>query len=160
MKKRLSLALCLTLLLSLALPALAADVVRSPQKLSVDGSAADCEVYNIGGYNYFKLRDIAMLLRATGSRFSVDWDEQAQTIRVVTGAEYVPVGGELVKGADKSDTAVPSRQTLMIDGTRSSLSAWNIGDNNFFQLRALGDVLNFKVDYDSATRTMLVDSVS
>ena len=98
MKKLSSLVLALALILALALPAFGAEVVRSPQKLRVDSAAADCEVYNIGGYNYFKLRDIAMLLRATGSRFSVGWDEKTQTIRVVTGAQYSPVGGELAKG--------------------------------------------------------------
>ena len=33
-----------------------------------------------------------------------------------------------------------------------------IGGNNFFKLRDLGTALNFDVDYDGATSTMIVKS--
>ena len=64
--KALRIFLVLTLLFSLAVPALAANVQLSAQKLSVDGKAVDCERYNIDGSNYFKLRDLAFLLNGTG----------------------------------------------------------------------------------------------
>ena len=71
MKKLLPTLLAL-LLFCLALPcASAADVTPSPQKLSVDGTDADCDKYNIDGSNYFKLRDLAYLLSKSDSRFSV-----------------------------------------------------------------------------------------
>jgi len=158
MKRLFALILTLALILALAVPALAADVRLSAQKLTVDGASADCEVYNIGGYNYFKLRDIAWLLRNTPSRFSVGWDEKTKTVSVATGAAYVPAGGELAKGADKSAVAVPSAQRLLIDGAESAMQAYNIGGNNFFQLRELGKALGFGVDYDAQTATMLVTS--
>ena len=50
--------LALILLLGLAVPALAAEVRLSTQKLTVDGKEIDCEKYNIDGNNYFKLRDM------------------------------------------------------------------------------------------------------
>ena len=72
MKKLLSLILALALCLALGAPALAADsVVVSPQNLSVDGKAAECEKYNINGSNYFKLRDMAMLLMGTPAAFGI-----------------------------------------------------------------------------------------
>ena len=110
MKRALS--ILLTLLLALALlpaGALAAQVVASPQNLRVDGRAIDCEKYNIDGSNYFKLRDVAMLLNGTGSSFSVGWDGEKNLISIVTGEDYVPNGSELdLSGGDKSATAVPS----------------------------------------------------
>ena len=63
-------------------------------------------------------------------------------------------------GTDKSSTAKPSTHSLYINGQEVQLEVFNIGGNNFFQLRELGKALNFNVDYDNATRTMLVDSVS
>ena len=160
MKKMLSLTIVLALCLSLVIPAFAAGTaVRSAQKLTVDGVPVDCEVYNIDGYNYFKLRDIAMLLNGTGSQFEVSFDPASKLVSVTTGEAYTPVGGELVVGADKSATAVPSRQTVQIDGsTVDGLSAYNIGGNNFFKLRDLGDALGFGVDFDEATSTMVVTS--
>ncbi len=163
MKKTLSILLSLLLALSL-LPggALAAEVRLSPQSLRVDGKTVECEKYNIDGSNYFKLRDVAMLLSGTGSRFSVGWDAGRKVVSVTTGEAYEPNGSELdLSGGDKSATAVPSTQTLWIDGVeRSDLSAWNIGGNNFFKLRDLGDALGFRVDYDEETNTAVVTSRS
>ena len=161
MKKALSILLILLLALSV-LPAVAlADgpaVVLSPQNLRVDGKVIACEKYNIDGSNYFKLRDIAMVLSDTGSQFSVGWDGEKKVISVVTGESYEPNGSELdLSAGDKSATAVPSTQTLLINGAeRGDLSAYNIGGNNFFKLRDLGDALGFRVDYDKETNTAIV----
>ena len=132
-------------------------VVLSPQKLMVDGVYREVEKYNIDDSNYFKLRDLAYLLSGTGSRFSVGWDSVARTASIRTGELYVPDGSELVITGDHSASAVPSTQTIMINGVvRSDLSAFNIGDYNYFKLRALCDVLNFDVDYDESTNTAIV----
>jgi hypothetical protein len=159
MKRTLSILLVLLLALSL-LPAgaMAADVVLSPQNLRVNGKRIACEKYNIDGANYFKLRDIAMVLNETGSRFSVGWDGEKKVISVVTGEEYEPNGSELdLSGGDKSATAAVSTQTLLINGVeRGDLSAYNIGGNNFFKLRDLGDALGFRVDYDKESNTAIV----
>ena len=161
MKKILSIVLALVLCCSLAPFALAAgaQVVLSAQELRVDGAYVDCEKYNIDGSNYFKLRDLAYLMNGTGSQFSIGWDGEKGVIAIVTGEAYTPVGGELVLGADKSETAVPSAQTITINGeVRDDLSAYNIGGNNYFKLRDLGEAVGFFVDYDPETRTMLVFS--
>lgn len=135
-----------------------AVVQLTKQNLSVNGKAQDTEIYNIDGYNYFKLRDIAKLLNGTGSQFSVDYDATSATVIVKTGAAYEPVGGELERGADKSGSAVPSPQSVKINGQKVSMTAYNIGGNNFFKLRELGTALDFAVDYDEASATMIVTS--
>ena len=163
MKKLISI-LMIALFALFLLPAgvLAADgkVVMSPQNLRVDGKLVECEKYNIDGSNYFKLRDIAMVLDGTGSQFSVGWDEEKKVISVVTGEGYTPNGSELdLSGGDKSASAAPSTQTLLINGeVRSDLSAYNIGGNNYFKLRDLGDALGFHVDYDKPSNTAIVIS--
>ena len=125
----------------------------SSQNVTVDDVAVAPQIYNVNGYNYFKLRDLAMLLKDSGVRFSVSYDESSRTIRIVTGEAYIPVGGELVSGADLSNTCVKSSQNLIINGEPLSLEAFNIGGNNYFKLRDLGDALGFGVDYDEASRT-------
>ena len=154
------LALLLSLVLIIGLlpaPTLAADVALSPQKLTVDGRSVDCEKYNIGGRNYFKLRDLAYLLNGTGSQFGVGYDEATSTVSIATGAPYTPNGTELAAGKDNSATARSSSQTILINGVkRSDLTVYNIGGSNFFQLRELGTALGFEVDYDAATDTAIV----
>ena len=143
MKRSLALLLALLLLAGLT-PALAAKVQLSNQALKVDGRSVSCEAYNIDDENYFKLRDMAMLLNGTAAQFSVGYDEAARAVKIVTGEAYVPVGGELEKGKDMSATARISAQTIYINGReRSDLTAYNIGGekgNNYFRLKDLGNM--------------------
>lgn len=140
-------------------PAQPANAVLSPQKLTVDGANINCEKYNIGGSNYFKLRDLAYVLNGTASQFEVGFDAATSTVSITTGAAYTSNGTELITGADNASTAQASRQTIQIDGVgRSDLTAYNIGGSNFFKLRDLGDALGFEVDFDSATNTAIVRS--
>ena len=158
-----SLSLCLALLLFVSLavtPVRAASPAVQPsrQHFEVDGKTVSAEIYNIDGSNYFKLRDIAMLLKDTPAHFSVGYDEETGLISVESGKSYVPVGGELAPGADKSATCKPSSQSLMIDGYSADLTAYNLGGNNFFKLRDLGNTLGFYVGYDQETDTAMLDS--
>lgn len=131
----------------------------SAQNLEVNGTAVTCEKYNIDGSNYFKLRDIAKLLSGTKSQFEVGWDNASQTISITTGSAYTAVGGELEVRGDLSKQTKVSNQALLIDGAKvSSLSVYNIGGNNFFKLRDLGDALGFTVDFDAASNTAIVES--
>ena len=157
MKKLLPTLLAL-LLFCLALPcASAADVTPSPQKLSVDGTDADCDKYNIDGSNYFKLRDLAYLLSKSDSRFSVAFDAESNAVTVVPGGDYVPVGGELERGKDLSKTAVASKQSVLINGEAvEGISVYNIGGNNYFKLRDLGSALGFTVAFDADANTAVV----
>ena len=133
------------------------SVVLSPQNLTVNGVRKNVEKYNIDGYNYFKLRDIAYLLNGTPAQFSVEWDAEANAARIVSGEPYTANGSELVIGADRSATAVRSPQTIVINGeVRSDLAAFNLAGNNFFKLRDLGEALGFQVDYDAETNTAVV----
>ena len=158
-KAILALALAVVLVLGLGATAFAATTVLSNQNLKVNGVAVDCEKYNIDGRNYFKLRDLAALLNGTNSQFNVDYDSAKKQMIITTGVPYTTTqGDELKLGEDKSATAAPSVQAVVIDGeVRDDLTAYNIGGFNFFQLRELGQALGFYVHYDQATRTALVD---
>ncbi len=136
----------------------APDAVPTSQRLIVDGEEKDTEIYNIEGYNYFKLRDMAALLNGTGSQFGVTYDAERDTVVLSTGEAYESIGGELEKGEDKSDTIVPSAQSIEIDGEKAELTAFNIGGYNFFKLRELGEALGFGVAYDEEADTMTVTS--
>ena len=156
--------LLLSLLLLLSLPAQAAAPVPghievSGQGLLVDGEEKTVQKYNIDGANYFKLRDIAFLLNGTGAQFSVGWDSAAATVTVTGGEAYAPNGGELTVGRDLSASAVPSAQTVWINGAeRSDLSVYNIGNENYFKLRDLGRAIGFAVDFDAEANAAVVDT--
>ena len=159
MKKRIGLFLLCAILMFACLPlgASAARVVLSPQNLTVNGRPVECEKYNIDGSNYFKLRDIAYLLTGTANQFEVGYDPETRTVTITSGQPYTPNGEELVVGMDRSSTAQPSTQSIVINGTvNSDIGAYNLGGNNFFKLRDLGNVLGFTVDYDQASNTAII----
>ncbi len=160
MKKRmLAVFICVCIIISAAPSALAAQVVLSDQKLAVNGTLVNCEKYNIDGNNYFKLRDLAYCLNGTDSSFSVSYDSVKNCVAINSGAFYLSNGAELSAGEDKSSTAIPSLQSILINGKKTAgISVYNIGGNNYFKLRDLGDALGFDVDYDDATRIMSVTS--
>ena len=137
-----------------------ANVMLSPQRLTVDGESVECEKYNIDGSNYFKLRDLAYALNGTGSQVGVGFDAATSTVSIVTGEAYEPTGTEMAVGVDHSSTTQPSAQSILIDSAaHGELTVYNIGGSNFFQLRELGNLLGFEVDYDASTNTAIVLSV-
>ena len=154
--KKVLFCLCMLILCMAACVTAQAAAVPSAQNFQVDGRTVKTEVYNIDGSNYFKLRDIAMLLKGTQSGFSVDYDAGSRMISILSDSNYLPVGGELNTGVDRSATCVSSPQKLLVDGKETKISAYNIGGNNFFKLRDLGRILSFYVGYQEDTKTAVV----
>ena len=75
---------------------LSSTAVVSSQTVLVNGKArSDLKAYNIGGYNYFKLRDLSGALG-----FGVGYDDQTRTIRIESGKQPEAVPARLGKTAD------------------------------------------------------------
>jgi hypothetical protein len=124
----------------------------------VDGQSVSFDAYNIADSNYFKLRDLAYVLNGTGEQFSVTWDGAANTIALTSGAPYTPVGGEMAKKGSAQVKPVSSAATLLIDGNKVGLNAYQIGGNNYFRLRDIGEALDFGVEWDGGRNSILIDT--
>ena len=156
MKKLLPIILTLLLVCIAVSYASAANVVASPQNLSVDGVDADCDKYNIDGSNYFKLRDLAAALKGLDSEFAVTWNAAQQRIDLTSKTAYTPVGGEQAALPAGNKAASLTSAAVYLDGNPLSLTAYSIGGNNYFKLRDLGDALGFGVDWNADTMTMIL----
>ena len=64
----------------------------------------------------------------------------------------------MVQGTTQQATATPTTAAVYIDGVRANLRAYNIGGNNFFMLRDLGEALGFDVGWDEEARAVLISS--
>lgn len=122
----------------------------------LDGRPVSPVGYNIGGNNYYKLRDIAMLLNGTSAQFGITWDKKSRSMDLTPGSPYDAVGGEL--GAQPTENAVAqtSHETIRINGYPAMLTAYNVGGNNYFKLVDLGGALGFSVSYDASSRTVVI----
>jgi hypothetical protein len=142
-----------------ATPAPAANVAKpTASTVFVNGKNIVFDAYNIGGNNYFKLRDLAHALNGTEKQFDVGYDTTTKVITLTSGVAYTEVGGEMEsKGAsDKTPTATTSKITL--DGANVSFDAYNIGGNNYFKLRDIGAAFDFGVDWDGAKNAIVIDT--
>ena len=126
----------------------------SPQTLTVDGVQQDVHAYNVNGSNFVQLRDLAAMLAGTDAKFNVAYDAAKNMVVITTGEAYT--GTVSSDFTDLSDTAVPSPQSIMIDGRMVELSAVNIGGNNYFKLRDLAPFFGLKVNYDEPSNTAQV----
>ena len=125
----------------------------------INGKKVGFEAYNINGYNYFKLRDIAMALNGTGKQFEVKFDGSKNAILITTGSKYTTVGGELkVSGSKSEKPAVPTPSKVYINGKEVQFIAYNIDGYNYFKLRDIGKALNFGVFWDGANNTIRIDT--
>lgn len=98
MKRKLStriVALSLTFLLGASTPLAVAAVsaTASTQKVTVDGTAAAVSAYNVGGSNYFKLRDLASELD-----FGVSYNDSTRTISLTSDGHYKASATTLITG--------------------------------------------------------------
>lgn len=137
-----------------------ADKMVNPTdaKVLVNGTQTAFEAYTIDGNNYFKLRDLAKVVDGTAKQFNVTYDTETQAINLISDMAYTEVGGELVAGNGQVKRAVLSISSIYKDGSLVQLTAYTIGDNNFFKLRDLMQVFNIGVTWDGVTSTIGVDT--
>ena len=133
----------------------------STHVVTVDGERVDPQGYNINGYNFYKLRDIAYILNGTDSRFNVTWDGANNRIVLTDDAAYQEVGGEMTSSASTAIKNVSeSDSTIVLDGKTLSLTGYRINGNNYYKIRDVGSALGFSVDFDPETEIVLIGSAN
>ena len=133
-------------------------VVANDMTIKVNGTKVKMEAYNIDGNTYYKLRDIAMLMKDTGSEFGVEFDNSVKLVSVTVPGVYAPVGGELKTGTNKAKSCIVSPWSVQVNGATVRCYVYSFQNNNFFKLRDLGNAIGFSVGYDNSSRTVTIDS--
>jgi hypothetical protein len=162
MKKALSFLMALILIISLAVSGsfAATSAKLNSSAVLVNGKSVSFEAYTIGSNNYFKLRDLAFALNGTQKQFNVGWEDGANNaIIVTTGIAYTSVGGELTSsGKTGIQSASISTSKVFINGTQANITAYLIGNNNYFMLRDVGAAINFGVGWDGSANTITINT--
>lgn len=141
-----------------AVPAAPAPATPTSAKVLVNGESKAFDAYEIGGSNFFKLRDLAYVLSGTEKQFEVGWDGAASAISLTSGQAYTPVGGEMAGKGAGAQTAKPSAAKIILDGKEISLTAYEIGGNNYFKLRDIGETFGFGIGWDGESQTITIDT--
>lgn len=127
---------------------------RSNNSIDIDGKYSQVASYNIGGNNYFRLRDLATILVGTDAEFDVGYDDVE---RLITIKSETPLSGtpSLIQ-LNSNDIAVPNDMTVMVDDLYVAPTAYNINGFTYFKLRDLGQILGFGVAWDEASKSMVI----
>lgn len=129
---------------------------RGDNTININGSFSKVASYNIGGNNYFRLRDLASILAGTEAAFDVGYDDSKRLITVQTGTALS--GAPSLIQLDSNDVAVPNAMTVMVDDRYVAPTAYNINGFTYFKLRELGQILGFGVDWDEDAQSMVINT--
>ncbi|MBQ8301730.1 MAG: hypothetical protein IJX57_07205 [Clostridia bacterium] len=129
---------------------------NSNAKLMVDGDVVDVSGYTVNDSNYYKIRDIAMILRTTPVRFDVAWDTSLSAISITTGKKYTIVGGELSDDAGEALNVNQNSAPVYVDGVVKEALSYNINGNTYFKIRDIGDMVGFAVDWDGEEQAVII----
>jgi len=124
----------------------------------VNGENVAFDAYNIEGNNYFKLRDLAYILNGTEKQFDVGWDGANNAISLTSGRAYTVAGGEMQGKGSGDKTPAPTSSKILLDGQEVAFTAYNIEGNNYFKLRDIGEAVDFGVDWDGTSNTIVIDT--
>lgn len=170
-----------TLLLSVffgalaALPAAAESAIvqawPSTAAVLVDGRELSFQAYEIDGYHYFKIRDLAAAFTGTRQQFVPKGSGSGAALFKSFGEfeKYQSVGDELQAGDGTPKEAVPVRHILYTDFTiqvdapfvaagSSKCDGYTIEDYNYIKLRDMADVFDFGVRWDGAQSRIEIDT--
>lgn len=131
-------------------------VYPTKQRISVDGGEPQTLFgYNRDGFNYIRIRDLAMLLNGTDKQFDVDYDETAYTVNIIPGEPYTADGTEMraVPAVSTAGMKAAGTAALLYNGENTNFaSAVFVNGWNCYRLRGLAEagILDIKIDYDEA----------
>lgn len=129
---------------------------NSNAKLLVDGEDVEVSGYTVNDSNYYKIRDIAMVLRTTAARFDVAWDENLSAITISKGVKYTIVGGELSADNGAALNVEQNSAPVYVDGEEKEVLSYNINGNTYFKIRDIGDMVGFAVDWDGDAQAVII----
>jgi len=132
--------------------------VPTASNIYFNGAKVAFEAYNIGGNNYFKLRDLAFVLSGSEAQFEVGWNAAANSIQLTTRSAYTPVGGEMAAGSTVNKIGQKTSSSVYLNGVLTAFTAYNIDGNNYFKLRDIGQAINFSIEWDAAQNCIRIDT--
>lgn len=130
------------------------SALLSSTNIRINGEPVSISGYSVDDSNYYKVRDIAMLLRQTSKKFNVVWDSDREAIMILPGADYEVIGGELSRDTAENIAVVENDTPIYVDGRQRAITAYNINGSAYFKIRDIADAVGFDVYWDGSTQTI------
>lgn len=114
--------------------------------------------YDVEGYNYLKLRDVAAILNGKKRQFDVGYDKPTKLISIELAKAYEKVEGDLAEIKDEKAKAIIRVIKILVNGEEKEVKTALINENNYMQLRDLGSLVGLDVKYDAANKVIMLKS--
>lgn len=128
----------------------------STAKVMVNGTVVNFGAYEIEGFNYFKLTDMAYAIDGTACQFQVTWDPEKFAINMVTGEPHIHLGSEMQGNSGKNEVAEQFLSTVYKNGEAIDVYVYTINGSSYFQLDSLRGALGIDVGWDGTTSTITI----
>lgn len=135
------------------------EAISSPQDLYINGQKTSVKGFNIKDYNYYKLRDLARILKIHGTNFSLWGDEKEIVINLnksydESEARYIPYE----KGEKRPAILKEISLKIIKEDKEETIKtqAYNIDGYNYFKLRDMAKTLNYEANYDAKKNRALI----
>lgn len=127
----------------------------SSARVTVNGNSVDVSGYTVNYSNYYKIRDIAMVMRSTAGKFDVGYNSSIGAITVTTGAKYQIIGGELESSSINSTMDIQENTApVYVDGQQRDVTCYNINGYTYFKIRDIADMAGFSINWNEETQTV------
>ena len=162
MKKKISLLLAILMLVTLIPTAFAesktVDAVKNTKKVTLDGEEVKVGAYDVEGFNYLKLRDVAAIINGKKCQFNVGFDKPTKLITVELAKGYEKVEGDLAEIKDEKAKAIVSVRKILVNGEEKEIKTALINEYNYMQLRDLASLVGLDVKYDKVNKVIMLKS--
>ncbi|MCQ2559206.1 MAG: hypothetical protein MJ157_00595 [Clostridia bacterium] len=118
--------------------------VPSQMQIFIDGQEQSYITYEINGYTYFRLRDLAQALSSSAKPFDVGWEQQV--IKIIPNQSY---SGQTAPENISLDitTGYVKATKILFDQEEKYLTTYNINNYTYFKLRNIAKMLDIGIDW-------------
>lgn len=134
-------------------PFFAKALPPSDQGIYLNGEKIEISGVKHEGFNYYRLRDLAYILKDTPAKFEVGYDKENKMILLETKTEYTGDKIDPAKlGVNLSVVDIP----ISIDKNMTHLEVVNVDGYNYFRLRDLGTLVGFDINYTAKDKKVQI----
>lgn len=127
------------------IPGFTRALIPSDQGIHLNDREVEISGVKHNGFNYYRLRDLAYILKDTRAQFEVGYDKEKKMIVIETKTEYT---GDKIDPAKLGESLSVVDIPISIDKNLTHLEVVNVGGYNYFRLRDLGTLVGFEVNYN------------
>ena len=160
-KKLLASLLCVFTVLGMVSPAAASSnisALRSEIIITVNGARIPFRAYEVDGRTYVDLFEVALALSGSENQFALGWIEKNKSLHLKRGMPYAAIGLNMTRRSVRNETATPADISVLLDGDRVSIAAYNIRNDVFFDLRGVAGALDFSVEWHPLDNLIGIDT--